>query len=336
MGKKDRDSESGGPGCLMIGFLIGVALVALGGYLLGRWERLPGAAKASVVVMVVLGTLATLPMLVMWGIQLFFKFMFKRIAGELSKAGRAMIDETEQLYGKIHEFREADGDDFEGLDSSHYRETERRLAGMGYRKLGDVVDETIEEVKGTVTPIRVMASADGTTTAGFYHFVNEDADVDDDEEDGDEDPDEDGDGKEKQPRDFFVCDLGTEFTDGTFLLTSNTEGFDVMTSPPRIARRKLPLATPVAELLAHHEAEKQKLLAAKRAGGGVTCVVVSTLEEALAAEKRQQAAKNEFRKQIGFVDPEEVRRMGEKVDGGEGLGDMMARAVEEEKRKREG
>jgi hypothetical protein len=138
---------------------------------------------------------------------------------------------------------------------------------------------------------------------------------------------------------LLMCDLATEFTDGTFLATANTRGLDVTTAATGIDRRQHPLETPLPNLVRSHEAEKQKLLAAKaRAGpgagaGAITCVVVHTLADALASEQRQQAAKNAFRKQIGFIDPEEVRRIAKTADLDDDMADRAARAADEARRK---
>ena len=57
-----------------------------------------------------------------------------------------------------------------------------------------------------------------------------------------------------------------------------------------------------------------KLRAAK--GPVVSCVIINTLDDALESEKRQQELKNRFRKQIGYADPEEVRRIAQGMEAG--------------------
>jgi hypothetical protein len=179
------------------------------------------------------------------------------------------------------------------------------------------VDETVEEHSGLSTVIRVLASTDGTTSAAFYHYT-----------------------PPEMPRGFggrrlLMCDLATEFTDATFLATSNTQGLDLTTAATGIDRRQHPLDTPLPELVRSHEAEKQKLLAAKApaAAGAPSCVVIHTLADALQSEQRQQAVKNAFRKEIGYTDPEEVRRIAKTVDPDDGMADLSARAAEEARRK---
>ena len=51
-------------------------------------------------------------------------------------------------------------------------------------------------------------------------------------------------------------------------------------------------------------------------------------------KKRQQAVKNAFRKQIGYVDPEEVRRIAKNIDPGDSdLGDVAADAADRARKK---
>ncbi|MDB5173206.1 MAG: hypothetical protein JWN51_1979, partial [Phycisphaerales bacterium] len=87
-----------------------------------------------------------------------------------------------------------------------------------------------------------------------------------------------------------------------------------------------PIGTPISEMLKDHEAEKQKLLAAKE---GESCVASLTLADAIELQKRQQAVKNAFRKQIGYVDPEEVRRIANRTAEGAVIADAAADAADE-------
>jgi len=279
---------SGKPGCLTISFGIGLTGIAGAVYLMSRWASLGGLGKAGSVMLVVLGTLLCLPLVLITGLGLFLRHMFGRMTRELSKAGESMAGQARAMYGKIHDFRPASDEDFAGLDRAIYDDASQTFTDAGYRQLGEVVDATIEQISGVSPVIRVFASADGSTTSGIYQF--------------------------KEPslsEPLLICDLCSEFEDGEFLLSSNTQGLDMMTPPPKIHRRQYHSATPLSELLDFHETEKQKLLAAK--GPAARCRMVSTIEEALQSEKRQQAIKNAYRKETGSVQAEEVRRIASKV-----------------------
>src|SRR5205823_9769097 len=138
---------------------------------------------------------------------------------------------------------------FEERDRSLYDNAQRELADLGFRHLGDVVDQTIEQTSGLTTVVRVMASTDGSTSAAVYHFR----------------PPQMTRGFESKQ--LLMADFSTEFTDNTFLMTSNTRGLYQTTTGTGIDRRQHLLETPLAELARLHETEKQKLLAAKSATG---------------------------------------------------------------------
>jgi hypothetical protein len=183
------------------------------------------------------------------------------------------------------EYRDATEADFEPLDRDWYDAVTAELQLAGYRNLGDVVNVTVERASGVSPVIRRMLSEDGTTAVGVYHLVIR--------------------GGAKQS---YVIDAESEFSDGSFLLTNNTAEADQTTSPPMIHRQRLPANTPLAELLRRHESEKVTTLAAKP---GLSCTVMSTADDVMDFQQRQQAIKAAFRKGIGYVDPEEVRRIAE-------------------------
>jgi hypothetical protein len=320
--EKDDSGSSKKPGCGTAMFLSGIAAVAGGGYMLNRWETLNGAARSAAIILVVLGTLALLPFVLLLAVRVIFKVVFGKLAKdlgksmeELKKAGGDMVAGIKALYGQIHEFRNADDEDFESVDRKFYDDAQQRFAELGFRHLGDIVDQTIEQTNGLTTVVRVMSSTDGSTTAGVYHFK-----------------------PPMMPRgfegkDLVMVDLSTEFSDGTFLLTSNTKGLDLTTTPTGLHRMQHELTTPIEQLVAAHETEKQKLLAAKQ---GATVVTINTLSDALESEKRQQAVKNAFRKQIGYVDPEEVRRIASRVDESGVTAEAAAQAADEAGTKAQG
>jgi hypothetical protein len=136
-------------------------------------------------------------------------------------------------------------------------------------------------------------------------------------------------------KEIRIADVTTEFTDGTFAITSNTKEIDMMTPPPAINSSKHPLETDAFALLDIHERRKAALLAAKP---GAACVVINTIDEALESERRQQAVKNAFRKQIDYLDASEVRDIAKTVGTGDAeVGDefpeLAAKAVEDAKRR---
>src|SRR5688572_15827646 len=159
----DEDDDDGGPGepeaegarsytpgCATVMLLVGAALVGGGVYLMNRWDRLGGAGKGGAVVLVVFGSLLALPFLLLVALKVIVKVLVGRVTKELKKAGQElseageeMLEGNKALYENAHQFRAADEDDFEDLDRDAYEDATRVLAGLGFRHLGDVVDETI-------------------------------------------------------------------------------------------------------------------------------------------------------------------------------------------------
>ena len=219
---------------------------------------------------------------------------------------RPRLWSADRRTADIHEFRAATEADFDKLDRTAYDAATRELESRGFRQLGDVVDSTIEKLRGVTPVLRVFASADGAIKAAAYHFALGPT------------------RRRPEGLQLFVCDLGTEFTDGTFLASSNTEGVDLMTPPPAIRKLLRPPGTPIGVMLAAHESEQKAVLAVNPS---LAFVPVRTLADALAAAEREQAAKNAFRKEIGFADPEEVRRIAQKRNVSDEVANGTAHAV---------
>ena len=302
-------------GCGAVAFIAGAGAITGGVMLMNRWAELGGVARAGAVMLVVVGTLLTLPVLLVAALKLVILLFMRRALKGFAGAGQEMLNGARAMYERVHEFRPATEEDFADVDRRYYEETAANLATYGFRHLGDVVDRTIEEMNGIRPPIRIFASDDGATGVALYHM-----------------PDLTGTETDK----LLMCDVATEFTDGTFLVTSNTEGRDQMTPPPRMTKRQFPLHTPVPELLREHAAQLEKLLTEK-ASDGRSAVRITTLAEALDSERRQQEAKNEHRKEIGYLDPEEVRRIAKSgaalndndEESTDAFADMAARAADE-------
>lgn len=310
MTSAENPKAAGFKGCGLVSFLAGIAAMSGGIYLIVHWNTIGSMARAGSIVLVVVGTLLILPLLLILSFQLFMKVFIWRIKKQLSKAGADIIAQGKSMYGQIHEFRPASEEDFESLDQSYYDTMREKLIKMNYRHLGDLVDKTIQEMGMQSPPIRVMAFADGSVTVGVYELGNSFSHVEGDK--------------------LRIFDVSTEFTDGTFLVTSNTQGMDMMTPPPQIHRRQQPLETTVEDLIRLHNAEKSKLLAAMPQAG---CITIDTLDDAIESERRQQLIKNAFRSAIGYSDPEEVRRVSATVFDDKEVQDMAAEAIRDEKEK---
>jgi hypothetical protein len=251
-------------------------------WLMNRWNTLGGGGKAGAVMLVVVGTLLMLPLILIGVAVLVFKHILHRATRNMEQMSHDAAEVIgKAVYDRIHEFRDATETDFDRVDRRAYERAAREFADAGFRHLGDIVDQTLEQAGHGGAPIRVMASPDGTSVAGIFHVQHDNLP---------ESPD---------GSTTLLCELTSEFDDGSFLVTSNTEGLDRTLSPPQIQRRQLPLESALDMHRARHETEKQKLQAAK---DGVRCKAVSTIRDVIEMEKRQQAIKNAHRKETGYVE----------------------------------
>lgn len=311
-------NESPKPGCFSNALIVGGLALVGGTYLLQKWNTLQGAGKAGAIVLVVLGTLMVLPFILLLAFKLFVRRLLGKAAAdlgvaasELSKAGADIVANNKRLFQSQHEYRDAVESDFQSLDRDRYEKTTQELLDRGYRLIGDRVNVTVEK-QGVVTVIRALASPDGTTLAGIFHFPRASK------------------ARGLEGKTLFTIDLETEFSDGTFLVTSNTLETDLLTPPPAIKRQRLTLETPLAEMIEAHESYKQQALAAQP---GLTCTVVDTMEDVSEFQHRQHAAKVAFRSKIGHVDPEEVHRIAKSRGVDDHIADAIANAADEAAKK---
>lgn len=284
----EEKPKRSGLGCWVKPLILAAVCLGGGVYMMDRWGTLSGAMKALSVLLVAFGGLMLLPLA---GI-----IVFKIWMGRLKKSLEAAMDglgdqlkksaeETQRLYSTPQEYRPATDEDFEGLDTTFYDQTEEFFKGKGFRRLGDQVNKTIHEMGGPCTPIRGMVSSGGTVIVGIYNVV-------------------------MGENSFKIVDIETEFSDGTFLTTANSAGLEFSTPPAQIERRQFTPDTPPATLLEAHETEMVKLTAA---APDRTCMAVQTLNELLEMQKRLHAVKNAARASQGYHDEAEVKRITEKT-----------------------
>src|SRR6476620_7950584 len=139
-------SSSTRPGCGTSLAVIGAASLAGGIYLMSRWDSLGGGAKSGGIVLIVLGTVILLPFILFAAVKIALKMWFGKLMKDLSDAGKQMVAGSKAMYEKVHQFRAATDDDFDVLDRSAYDTAQEQLTSLGLRHLGDIVDETIEEL----------------------------------------------------------------------------------------------------------------------------------------------------------------------------------------------
>ncbi|MBC7841912.1 MAG: hypothetical protein H7099_06355 [Gemmatimonadaceae bacterium] len=237
------------------------------------------------------------------------------------KAAREILALIAATYRPTHEYVAADARRFGHLDMRFYERTTRLLGSNGFRTLADIEDRTItNSPNGVLMPVlvRTMLSRDGTVLAGLYHprisrillrvllwlF-------------------------RKLPG--KVIDMETEFSDGSFVVTSNATSAAAIDLPATLISAEFLAASVTALAVFHRHAAR--VAAHLIARPGVTARAVSTLDELVASQNRMNAIKAAYRGEIGAVTKAELERLS--MFGTSVAGDVHA-AVMREQLKRAG
>jgi len=211
-----------------------------------------------------------------------------------SRAAEDILRHVQACYQPTHRYVSVNLRDFRHVDQRFYAETQRFLEKEGFAHLTDEEDETLRDAPGSVlrrVPVRVMISREGHVSAGFYH-----------------------------PRAKFwssillflmraklgrTIDFETEYSDGSFIVTSNAESAAAMHSPPMVHTEYFPVATKVDYLLERH---RLKMKVYGEVNPDVRPCLIRSVEEMRASQNRLNAVKAAFREEIGDVTLEELER----------------------------
>lgn len=222
-------------------------------------------------------------------------FILQRIFTPKRTAQKIVAD-TKALYSAPHEIVEVRAASFRDLDHRFYDTKRAELEAFGFQYVADIEDLTLSRKYPSMrTFIRALTGDQGTISAGIYQLKFR------------------GFYRLLQlvgllARKPFFVDLETEFSDGTFVATSNTTGTDLSSPVPEIHRYRLEQAVPIAQLLVVHreqvEVRRQKGLIPTR---------LRSLAEVRAMQDRIQHAKNRHKQSIGFVDAEMTAKIAATV-----------------------
>ncbi len=214
------------------------------------------------------------------------------------KAARDLLTYIEACYTPTHHYVPANLADFRHLDLKFYETTKAQFENAGFTHLCDEEDETLRQVRGNMlrrVMIRTMVSPGGDVMAGIYH-----------------------------PRAKFwpavlffflrvkltkAIDCETEYTDGSFLVTSHASLATAIEEPPMVHSEFMPPSTATAELIARHSL-RMKIYSELNADASPR--IVRTREDLLGSQNRLNALKSAFRKQLGGVSLEELERLSGK------------------------
>lgn len=200
---------------------------------------------------------------------------------------RKVTEQKRAIYSAPHEYAPVRVDDFRGIDAGYYDAAQRWLESVGFQCFGDVENLSLSAVYPNMrTAIRDFASADAIISASIWQVKMC--------------------GSLRVPaffrlrkRDLRVVDFRTEFSDGTFLSTTNDREFDPSRAVPGIERIQLANITPVEDALAAHRRRVSDILTQQP---GVAPVLMRTAKDVRSGFARAHAFKCEEYARHDFVD----------------------------------
>jgi hypothetical protein len=201
---------------------------------------------------------------------------------------------NERLYVPRHEYREVDARSFGHLDLHFYNQVRDAFVAQGCAWLGDVENVTLKNtLTDSQTFIRVLTSEDQTISIGLYHPK-----------------------PKLWPRLLLwifrvkigrTVDCETELSNGGYIVTSNAAEAGRLNPPPGFDMKFFPANTGHETIF---QAHRQRLKDFLTANPGIRSTTMRTAEDVLEMQHRMQAAKAAYRKSIGYVTEDELKRLG--------------------------
>ncbi len=208
--------------------------------------------------------------------------------------GSALRARLDAVYGEPHELARVTAAAFPEADLEFYDRVRTDLVARGYTWLADVEDLTMSRIyPQNRTFMRLLVDAGGMIRVSAYHLHPRGVVVSLLQV------------VQLMPRHLRVVELVSEVR-GTFLVTSNTHGIDRLEPPPEAKVDRLPLKTPIAEVVARHEGRITELLRAHPERSPTT---FETFEEVLASMARAHIMMARHRQKVGGISRDELERL---------------------------
>ena len=229
---------------------------------------------------------------------------------QLGVSAQNLLDDAKATYSDRHVFERVSLNDFPHLDRQFYARATSTLESMGFRHVADLEDVTLTRVYPlTRTLIRSLLDGEGRVMAGlfdiplpFWMKASQAIGL--------------------YPKGGQTLDLETELDDGTFLVTNNTKGLANTAEIPGMRRHKYPGPTPIADLVAAHNAELNRLMETE----GLSPVPVKDFEALMEAQHRLQDIENRHHQGRGYMTAEDIRLAS---DGRfDGAAEVLGEAIE--------
>ena len=210
----------------------------------------------------------------------------------IEQHAQRLLANIEATYVPTHNYVEVSASDFPHLNLRFYDQVRDDLKKAGYRYISDLEDTSISSAPGTVLKrimIRTMLSSDGSVMAAAYDlkvkfFARVVLAL-----------------LRRTPRP--VIDFETEYSNGSFLVTTNAEAASAIKTPPMVMTEYLPASTPTEAILRAHI---ERMQAFQSALPEATPKTQRTQADMLIAQNRMNALKAAYREQLGGISAEEL------------------------------
>ena len=208
--------------------------------------------------------------------------------------GAALRARLDAVYGEPHELVPVSAEAFPEADLDFYDRARRELEAKGYGYIADVEDLTLSRIyPHNRTFLRLFVDAGRMIRASAYHLHPRGVVVSLLQL------------VQLYPRHLRVIELVSE-VQGMFLVTSNTHGLDRLEPPPEAKVERLPLATPLLDVVARHE---KRITEQVRQQPERVPTHFETLDEITASIGRAHVAMARHRQKVGGLSRDELERL---------------------------
>jgi hypothetical protein len=211
-------------------------------------------------------------------------FVLHKVPAPIKKARKAaanrVVELNKAVYGsEPYEYRMVQPLEFPELDSEFYDRARSWFQAQGFRFLGDRENVTLSRIMPQArTFIRTMVSADGTIFGGAYHVKLQRV--------------------RGLPAEARVIEFETEFSDGTFVTTSNAPATARTLEVSGIHAERFPGETSADELLRTH---RERLAGVAESRPPLTATRLKTMDDVISFQRRMQALGATYKHSIGYL-----------------------------------
>jgi len=207
----------------------------------------------------------------------------KRDTTDVHAVAREILDHQKQLFGAPQEHAAANLDDFPDLDRSFYEGAQSALESQDFAFIEDVENTTLSRALPALrTFVRTMVGDGDTIVARIFQLLP----------------------SGRAGRDIRTIELTTEFTDFTFLVTTNAALALDAPDIRGITIARFSPETSAVDLLGKHRAALAALRAKNPSLQPVRC---STLDAVLTSTRHAHAVRAVHRKRNGYVTLDDMK-----------------------------